>query len=126
MTTTTQMTMMETAPRTRALVIFGATGDLCKRKLIPALYTLHKSGDLPDNLEIIGASRRERTTEEWIDSIGEFDEEFKSILSYQQVDLSDPESLDTLTVADDKTFFLSVPPERYGDAILNLDLPDNW
>ena len=112
--------MMETEPRTRALVIFGATGDLCKRKLIPALYTLHQSGDLPENLEIIGASRRERTTESWLESIGEFDEDFVTKLRYQQADLSDPESLDTLTVAEDKTFFLSVPPERYGDAINNL------
>ena len=40
MITMTQMTMMETEPLTKQLVIFGATGDLCKKKLIPALYEL--------------------------------------------------------------------------------------
>ena len=41
-TTTNQMTMTETAPLTKGIVIFGATGDLCKKKLIPALYNLWK------------------------------------------------------------------------------------
>ena len=40
MTITTQTTTMETEPLTRGIVIFGATGDLCKKKLIPALYKL--------------------------------------------------------------------------------------
>ena len=38
MITTTQKTTMEMEPLTRRIVIFGATGDLCKKKLIPALY----------------------------------------------------------------------------------------
>ena len=38
---------------TKTLVIFGATGDLCRRKLIPALETLDKKGLLPDNFKII-------------------------------------------------------------------------
>ena len=37
----------------KALVIFGATGDLCKKKLIPALYTLHKKNLLPKGLKIM-------------------------------------------------------------------------
>ena len=41
-TTMTQTSMMETELLTRRIVIFGATGDLCKRKLIPALYELWK------------------------------------------------------------------------------------
>ena len=126
MTTMTQTTMMGMEQHTKSLVIFGATGDLCKRKLIPALYTLYKSGDLPPNLEIIGAARRENTTESWLESIGDFDSDFVAKLRYQQADLSDPETLDTLTVADDKTFFLSVPPERYGDAINNLSIAGHF
>ena len=47
MTTTTQTTMMETEPLTRRIVIFGAAGDLCKKKLIPALYELWKKKLLP-------------------------------------------------------------------------------
>ena len=38
--TTKQISMMEMEPLTRGIVIFGATGDLCRRKLIPALYKL--------------------------------------------------------------------------------------
>ena len=39
-TTMNQKTMKEMEPHTKGIVIFGATGDLCKRKLIPALYKL--------------------------------------------------------------------------------------
>lgn len=42
-----------------ALVIFGVTGDLTKRKLIPALYELHIAGNLPDDLLVIGFARRD-------------------------------------------------------------------
>lgn len=44
---------------TAALVIFGASGDLTRRKLIPSLYKLFIKGRLPENLEIIGFARRE-------------------------------------------------------------------
>ena len=47
-----------------ALVIFGVTGDLTKRKLIPALYELHIAGKLPDDLLVIGFARRDWTDEE--------------------------------------------------------------
>ena len=36
----------------KALVIFGATGDLCKKKLIPSLYKLWEKGLLPDNFNL--------------------------------------------------------------------------
>ena len=62
-TTTRQTSMMETEPLTRRIVIFGATGDLCKRKLIPALYELWKIELLPHNILIVGTSRREHTKE---------------------------------------------------------------
>lgn len=41
------------------IVIFGASGDLSRRKLIPALYHLHQSGFLPHNMAIVGFSRTE-------------------------------------------------------------------
>ncbi len=65
-TTTRQTSMMETEPLTRRIVIFGATGDLCRRKLIPALYELWKKELLPHNILIVGASRREHTKESWL------------------------------------------------------------
>ncbi len=45
------------------LVIFGATGDLARRKLIPALYHLHRKKLLPPLFQIVAFSRRELTTE---------------------------------------------------------------
>jgi glucose-6-phosphate 1-dehydrogenase len=41
------------------LVIFGATGDLARRKILPGLYRRHIAGQLPDNARIIGAARSE-------------------------------------------------------------------
>ena len=59
MSTTSQTNTMETEPLTRGIVIFGATGDLCKKKLIPALFKLWQKGLLPDNYLIMGSARRE-------------------------------------------------------------------
>jgi len=52
-------------PEPCTLVIFGATGDLTHRKLIPALYNLAEEGALPPAINIIGFARREKTTEEF-------------------------------------------------------------
>src|SRR5947209_9551325 len=46
-----------------ALVIFGATGDLAHRKLIPALYNLAHEGALPERFELIGIARRDKADE---------------------------------------------------------------
>ena len=119
--TTTRTTTMETEQHTKTLVIFGATGDLCRRKLIPALETLDKKGLLPDNFKIIGAARRENTRQSWLDSLGKYYEaDFSLKLDYHKCDLSDVDSLRSIPVSDDMTFFLSVPPDRYSDAIQNL------
>ena len=112
---------METEQHTKTLVIFGATGDLCRRKLIPALETLHKKGLLPENFKIIGAARRENTRQSWLESLGKYYEaDFSLKLDYHRCDLSDVDSLRSIPVSDDMTFFLSVPPDRYSDAIQNL------
>jgi len=47
------------------IVIFGASGDLTVRKLIPALYHLCKGGYLPKNFVVLGASRTDMTDEEF-------------------------------------------------------------
>ena len=49
------------------LVIFGATGDLARRKLLPALYNLAHEGALPGRFHLIGVSRGEKTDEEFRD-----------------------------------------------------------
>ena len=46
-----------------SVVIFGATGDLTHRKLIPALYNLAADGDLPPGLSVVGFARRDKTDE---------------------------------------------------------------
>src|SRR5262245_52682865 len=48
-----------------SIVIFGASGDLTARKLIPALYHLHASKQLPDPVRIIGFARRPKPNEAW-------------------------------------------------------------
>ena len=47
------------------LTIFGATGDLAKRKLLPALYNLAHEGAMPERFHLIGVSRSEMTHEEF-------------------------------------------------------------
>ena len=112
---------METEPLTKAIVIFGATGDLCKKKLIPALYKLWQKGLLPDNFLILGSARREPTAEQWKESLGDYPEEFLWHLDYQMSDLSMVDTLRHLPdYVNDITYFLSVPPEKYEDAIVNL------
>ena len=48
-----------------ALVIFGATGDLAHRKLLPALYNLAHEGALPERFEMIGVARRDQPDEDF-------------------------------------------------------------
>ena len=43
------------------LVIFGASGDLTARKLVPALFNLFKAKQLPENFIVLGASRSDMT-----------------------------------------------------------------
>jgi glucose-6-phosphate 1-dehydrogenase len=47
------------------MVIFGATGDLTKRKLFPALYNLAKDKFLPENFAIVGVGRQELESEDF-------------------------------------------------------------
>ena len=59
-----------------ALVIFGATGDLARRKLLPALYNLAHEGALPERFGLVGNARSEMTDEEFrelgVESVREF------------------------------------------------------
>ncbi|MEA2155081.1 MAG: glucose-6-phosphate 1-dehydrogenase [Solirubrobacteraceae bacterium] len=59
-----------------ALIIFGATGDLAKRKLLPALYNLAHEGGLPERFALVGNARSEMTDDEFremaMDSVREF------------------------------------------------------
>jgi glucose-6-phosphate 1-dehydrogenase len=65
-----------TPVRPTALIIFGATGDLAHRKLLPALYNLAHEGQLPERFEVIGVGRRDQEHEDFrdtlIDAIGRY------------------------------------------------------
>jgi glucose-6-phosphate 1-dehydrogenase len=52
-------------PQSCIMVIFGATGDLTGRKLIPALYNLERDGQLPAHFACVGFARRPKTTEQF-------------------------------------------------------------
>ena len=60
------------------MVIFGATGDLTKRKLFPALYNLAKEKFLPDNFAIVGVGRQELEAEHFRSEIADHLREFVS------------------------------------------------
>ena len=105
---------------TSQIVIFGAAGDLAKKKLIPSLFKLHQKGLLPNNLTIVGTSRREISKEVWLKDLGDYPEDFVHRLDWICTDLENIDSLQKIPDCDDSTYFLSVPPERYGAAIENL------
>ena len=126
MTIMTQTTTTETEPPISAgIVIFGATGDLCKKKLIPALYKLWLKDLLPDNFLITGCSRRDPGVQVWKESLGYYPDEFLHHLDYISADLDNVDTLRHLPdYLHDNTYFLSVPPERYANAIINLKEAD--
>jgi glucose-6-phosphate 1-dehydrogenase len=58
------------------IVIFGASGDLTSRKLIPALYELHRKNRLPPETRIVGFARSKFTDAEWRASLTETTQKF--------------------------------------------------
>ena len=98
----------ERIPDPCIVVIFGASGDLTKRKLLPALYHLEQSGLLPRNFAVVGVARRplEETfaqdMKEGIVSGGDVDQddpkldEFVSRVRYHQMNFDDPAGYDSL------------------------------
>ena len=81
------------------LVIFGATGDLSRRKLLPALYNLAHEGSLPDRFNLVGASRREQSDDDFRKEARE------AIESYSRRE-ADPKVLDGLL---ERMTYLSIP-----------------
>jgi len=59
-----------------AMVIFGASGDLTKRLVVPALYNLARTKVLPEKFALIGVALSERTTESWRDHLHDMLESF--------------------------------------------------
>jgi glucose-6-phosphate 1-dehydrogenase len=72
-----------------ALVIFGATGDLAQRKLLPALYNLAHEGSLPERFELIGVAHCEQRRQNFRQMVSESIERFSRLRP-------DPDVLDAL------------------------------
>lgn len=120
------------------LVIFGAKGDLSRRKLFPALYHLDKDGLLPKGMRILGLARDETDTEGFIASIkerlessdklntlSEKDwERFSQRLAYVKLDFAVPDDFDGLAseLSSERTsiFYLATPPNLFDDICDNL------
>ena len=86
-----------------------------------ALHKLWEKGLLPDNFVITGSARRDPGVAVWKESLGEYPDDFMNHLDYISTDLDSVESLRHLPdYLEDNTYFLSVPPERYENAIVNL------
>ena len=92
-----------------SIVIFGATGDLTHRKLIPALYNLAVDGELPTGVKIIGFARRDKSDAEFRSGLEELnrkvsrsghDDEiwgnFIQTVSYHTSEFTDAEGYRTL------------------------------
>jgi glucose-6-phosphate 1-dehydrogenase len=91
-------------------VIFGASGDLTSRKLVPALYNLMRAGLLPENSKIIGFSRTPMSDAQWRASLRESTEQnaggepfsheawndFEPIIHYQPGDIENTEDFESL------------------------------
>lgn len=124
------------------IVIFGASGDLTSRKLIPALYSLHKKKRLPENTNIVGVSRSSYENEQWRNMLRESTEEFAGSLFdnetwqsfaehvyYQPGDIGRREDFHTLgqflekvepETGADRVYYLSTMPQLYADAVEQL------
>ncbi len=61
------------------LVIFGATGDLTARKLLPALYNLAREGQLPPQFACVGFARKEKTNEQFRKEVKEALNQFSRV-----------------------------------------------
>ena len=125
-------------PDNCVMVIFGASGDLTHRKLIPALYNLAVDGLLPRNFAVVGFARKPKTNEsfreEQLETVKEHSRtkleddgkwaQFACMLHYCQGDYSTPEDYEKLDAIlsqidtdhgtdGNRLFYIATPPEVY-------------
>ena len=128
-----------------AAVIFGATGDLTHRKIVPAFYHLAKNCLLPDDFAIIGFARRPKSDDEFRKDLYEALQKFSHTkpvdeavwkklaahIYYFQGELDDPEAYKRLAeklkklpespkIGENYLFYLATSPEFFGPAAQNL------
>ncbi|HKN24576.1 MAG TPA: glucose-6-phosphate dehydrogenase [Candidatus Acidoferrum sp.] len=128
-----------------AIILFGASGDLAKRKVIPAMYDLVQHNSLGERYAILGFARTPMTDDSFrstiaeaattISEVGPIEpakwDAFASNLYYSPGDYADPESYTKLAkrlaeldaekkLNGNRLFYLSTPPEVYQDIVENL------
>jgi glucose-6-phosphate 1-dehydrogenase len=124
-----------------SIIIFGATGDLTHRKLIPALYSLYRKKRLPKKLNIIAFARRPYTDEsfraelyEGLDTLTDQEaeaaswNEFAAKIHYFQGNLDDSEAFGRLDLAlqaiengsANRLYYLATSPEYYDPVVTYL------
>jgi glucose-6-phosphate 1-dehydrogenase len=125
-----------------SIVIFGASGDLTSRKLIPALYQLFRKKRLPSDTKIVGFSRSRFSHDQWRkklqETTAEFSgkdfqpplwDEFAKLIYYQIGDIGQEEDfhrlrrfLDELAPGADeaRVYYLATAPQFYAEAIAQL------
>ena len=131
-------------PRNLILVIFGASGDLASRKLMPAIFSLRSQNLLPEKYAVIGTGRTKFNNEEFrlkmTASIMDFSEEkvdksqvvsFVNDLYYLSMDNSDPDDYLSLSsmlaelgksygISGNYIFYMATPPLMYEPIAVNL------
>ncbi len=126
--------------RSQTLLLFGATGDLAQRMLLPSLYALHLDRLLPDQFRIVGTARSAHSDEEYRDiaraALVEFVaaerkdeaeiERFVQLIEYQSLDASTLDGFDELAkrigdISGGLSIFLSTAPSLFGPTIKGLD-----
>ncbi|MEM9414181.1 MAG: glucose-6-phosphate dehydrogenase [Planctomycetota bacterium] len=133
--------MSETPPPSRCLVvIFGASGDLTKRKLIPALYHLWESGEAPKDLAVVGVSRTKYTDSAYREELYDFvpdayDQdkwaEFSKRVHYHAADATKADDWGSIKdrtcelaqehgTGDNVLFYLAVSPQFFQPIIENI------
>ena len=126
----------------QTIVIFGASGDLTSRKLIPALFNLYCKGRLPDGTRIVGVSRSEMTSQAWRDKLqgttGQFSESgfdeskwslFSQLVEYFPGDVNLSETFTRLDAflsqleggaLTGRMFYLAMAPQTYQTIVEQL------
>src|SRR6266516_401674 len=128
-------------PGDHVIVLFGATGDLAKRKLLPGLFHLAVSGLLPERYRIVGTSRRTLTDDEFRtlarEAVEEFGrreaaaeswDDFERLLSYASSDTDAAgELVEAVERAEadiggdpERLYYLSVPPAAMSGIVRTL------
>jgi glucose-6-phosphate 1-dehydrogenase len=132
------------APEPCTLVIFGATGDLTHRKLIPALYNLAAEGALPPAINIIGFARREKSSDEFRAELEasarkfsrtalneDLWKSFAASITYHQSSFDDLEGYKSLATAmeeadqqhgtrGNRLYYLAVAPDQFPVILANV------